>query len=100
MSGRPAGSGSGGAGAARGSGAADSAGAAAARGSGATSTPMLAESARLYGLDSPESFAPHQEALGRLVEPEEVADAIAWLAGAGGAAVTGATVPVDGGMTL
>jgi len=67
---------------------------------GATSTPMLAESARLYGLDSPESFAPHQEALGRLVEPEEVADAIAWLAGPGGAAVTGATVPVDGGMTL
>src|ERR1700750_721497 len=43
---------------------------------GATSTDMLAESARLYDLDSTEAFAPHQEALGRLVAPEEVAEAI------------------------
>jgi SDR family mycofactocin-dependent oxidoreductase len=67
---------------------------------GSTATAMLDESARLYGLDSRDAFAPHQEALGRLVEPEEVAEAIAWLAGPGGAAVTGATVPVDGGMAL
>jgi glucose 1-dehydrogenase len=37
---------------------------------------------------------------GRLGEPEEVAAAIAWLAGPGAEYVTGATLFVDGGMTL
>jgi glucose 1-dehydrogenase len=38
--------------------------------------------------------------LGRLGEPEEIAAAIAWLAGDEAAYVTGATLFVDGGMTL
>ena len=38
--------------------------------------------------------------LGRLGEPEEIAAAVAWLAGDEASYVTGATVFVDGGMTL
>ena len=38
--------------------------------------------------------------LGRLGEPEEIAAAIAWLAGPEAEYVTGATLFVDGGMTL
>jgi glucose 1-dehydrogenase len=38
--------------------------------------------------------------LGRLGEPEEIAGAIAWLAGPDARYVTGSTVFVDGGMTL
>jgi glucose 1-dehydrogenase len=37
---------------------------------------------------------------GRMGRPEEIAAAIAWLAGAEGEYVTGTTVFVDGGMTL
>ena len=66
---------------------------------GSTDTAILAESARLYGLDSPERFAA-QQPLGRLLDPAEVADALAFLAGPGGAAITGAVVPVDGGLAL
>ena len=47
---------------------------------GSTRTPILDESARLYGLESAEDFAA-QQPLGRLLEPEEVAALIAWLAG-------------------
>ncbi len=35
--------------------------------------------------------------LGRLVTAEEVADAVLWLVGEGGAAVSGACIPIDGG---
>jgi SDR family mycofactocin-dependent oxidoreductase len=66
---------------------------------GSTDTPLLAESARLFELPSPRDFAPRQP-LERLLEPEEVAAAIAFLLGPGGAAITGATVPVDGGLTI
>ncbi len=38
--------------------------------------------------------------LGRLGQPEEIAAAIAWLAGPQAAYVTGSTLFVDGGMTL
>jgi SDR family mycofactocin-dependent oxidoreductase len=65
---------------------------------GSTKTPMLAESARVYSIE-PEDFVDHQPALGRLIEPAETAATIAWLAGEGGAAITGAVIPVDGGMT-
>jgi glucose 1-dehydrogenase len=41
-----------------------------------------------------------QVPLGRLGEPEEIAAAIAWLAGPDAAYVTGETLFVDGGMTL
>lgn len=66
---------------------------------GSTDTPLLAESARLFELPSPRDFAPRQP-LERLLDPQEVAATIAFLLGPGGSAITGATVPVDGGLTL
>jgi SDR family mycofactocin-dependent oxidoreductase len=66
---------------------------------GSTDTPLLAESARLFELPSPRDFAPRQP-LERLLNPEEVAAMVAFLLGPGGAAITGATLPVDGGLTL
>jgi len=66
---------------------------------GSTDTAMLAESARLYGLSGPDSFA-HQQAVGRLLDPVEVADTLVWLADAARGGVTGAVLAVDGGLTL
>ncbi|HTS96930.1 MAG TPA: mycofactocin-coupled SDR family oxidoreductase [Streptosporangiaceae bacterium] len=66
---------------------------------GSTDTPILAESARLYGLPGPASFAAQQPAR-RLLEPAEIAAALVWLAGEGSGAVTGAVIPVDGGLAL
>lgn len=66
---------------------------------GSTDTPILAESARLYDLEGAPSFAP-QQPIERLIEPAEVAAMIAWLSGPGGAAVTGTTVSVDGGLSV
>ena len=66
---------------------------------GSTATPILDESARLYGLESAEAFS-SQQPIARLIRPEEVAATIVWLAGATTDAVTGATVPVDGGLSL
>jgi SDR family mycofactocin-dependent oxidoreductase len=65
---------------------------------GSTRTAMLDESARLYGLESAESFA-EKAPIERLLEPEEVATFIAWLAGPGGRGATGADFPFDGGLT-
>ncbi|MCU1588041.1 MAG: family mycofactocin-dependent oxidoreductase [Frankiales bacterium] len=65
---------------------------------GSTRTLILEESARLYGLPDVEQFA-RQQAIERLIEPEEVATLIAWLAGPSSAAVSGADLPVDGGFT-
>lgn len=66
---------------------------------GSTDTPILAESARLYGLEGAPSFA-SQQPIERLIEPAEIAALIEWLLGPGGAAVTGATLPVDGGLSI
>ncbi len=64
---------------------------------GSTDTPMLVESARLYGLPGAASFAA-QQPIGRLLSPREVAAALVWLAGEGAGAITGAVIPVDGGL--
>lgn len=66
---------------------------------GSTDTPVLAESARLYGLGGGQDFAA-QQPLGRLLDPAEVAAALCWLASPASSAVTGAVLPVDGGLAL
>lgn len=65
---------------------------------GSTRTATLDESARLYGLESAEHFADHQP-IQRLLEPSEVAAAVVFLAGETAAGVTGAVLPVDGGLS-
>jgi NAD(P)-dependent dehydrogenase (short-subunit alcohol dehydrogenase family) len=66
---------------------------------GSTATSILDESARLYGLESAEAFS-SQQPIARLIRPEEVAATIVWLTGETTDAVTGATGPVDGGLSL
>jgi SDR family mycofactocin-dependent oxidoreductase len=65
---------------------------------GSTRGVMLDASAAVYGLSSPEEFATHQ-LVERLLEPEETAALIEWLCSPASGGVTGAALPVDGGMT-
>jgi SDR family mycofactocin-dependent oxidoreductase len=66
---------------------------------GSTRTAILDESARLYALEGAEAFAA-QQPLERLIEPAEVAALLAWLAGPDADAITGAIIPVDGGLSI
>ena len=66
---------------------------------GSTDTAILAESARLYGLDSAGDFAV-QQPQNRLLDAHEIAAVLAFLASPRSAAMTGAVVPVDGGLAL
>jgi SDR family mycofactocin-dependent oxidoreductase len=66
---------------------------------GSTDTPILAESARLYGLPAGSAFAA-QQPVDRLLDPDEIAAALVWLAGEASSGITGAVVPVDGGLAL
>ena len=66
---------------------------------GSTETPILDESARLYDLSAAQDFAA-QQPLRRLLDPAEVAAVLAFLAGPASSAMTGAVVPVDGGLAL
>jgi SDR family mycofactocin-dependent oxidoreductase len=66
---------------------------------GSTDTDLLVESARLYGLPDQGSFA-GQQSIRRLIDPVEIAEALVWLAGPGGGSMTGAMVPIDGGLSL
>ena len=63
---------------------------------GPTRTPAV-EASYARGERDPETMR-RQTALGRLVQPTEVADVISWLLSDGSSAVTGATIPVDAGV--
>ncbi len=65
---------------------------------GSTSGFMLEASAAIYGLTSPSEFVQHH-LIPRLIDPDEPAALIAWLCSQESAAVTGALLPVDAGMT-
>jgi NAD(P)-dependent dehydrogenase (short-subunit alcohol dehydrogenase family) len=62
---------------------------------GLVSTPLIAEGR------SPEVMAARMAAhpIGRIAEPEEIADAVLWLCSNRSSFVTGAAIPVDGGYT-
>ncbi len=66
---------------------------------GSTATPILDESARLYSLPDAAAFAA-QQPFHRLLDPFEIAAVLAFLAGPDSSGMTGAIVPVDGGLTL
>lgn len=66
---------------------------------GSTRTAILDASAAVYGLESGEAFAV-QQPIGRLIEPNEIAQAITWLCSVGASAITGADFAVDGGMSV
>jgi NAD(P)-dependent dehydrogenase (short-subunit alcohol dehydrogenase family) len=57
--------------------------------------PGLVRTSLVEGLDGFEAAHP----IGRAATPEEVADAVWWLLAGGSTFVTGAVVPVDGGLT-
>lgn len=65
---------------------------------GSTDTPVLAASAAVYGLGDPADLAVHQP-LGRVLRPDEVAEAVVWLCSDAASGVTGSVLAVDGGMT-
>ncbi|MEV5647058.1 mycofactocin-coupled SDR family oxidoreductase [Nocardia sp. NPDC052254] len=65
---------------------------------GSTDTALLDETARLYGADAARLGA--QQPVGRVLQPAEIADVLAFLAGCDSRAMTGAIVPVDGGLAL
>ncbi|MGH9304240.1 MAG: mycofactocin-coupled SDR family oxidoreductase [Acidimicrobiales bacterium] len=65
---------------------------------GSTRTGMLSASAAVYGLSDPAELAVHHLDR-RLLDPDEVAAAVAWLCGPDASGLTGAVVPVDAGMT-
>lgn len=66
---------------------------------GSTRTSMLEESAAIYDLESIDEFAVHH-LTGRLLDPIEVAEAIAWLVSTRSSGMTGAIVPIDAGMSV
>lgn len=66
---------------------------------GSTDTAMLTESARLYGLGSAGELGGRQP-MRRTLDPSEVADVLAFLASSASSGMTGAVIPVDGGLAL
>jgi SDR family mycofactocin-dependent oxidoreductase len=65
---------------------------------GSTRTPMLAATAEIYGLSDVEDFSRHQ-LVRRLLEPGEVAAAIAFCCSVEGAVVNGGVIHADGGFS-
>lgn len=66
---------------------------------GSTRSGILEASRRLYGLGDLDEFAVHHP-IGRILEPTEIASAVAWLCAEEQSGVTGAALTVDGGMTI
>jgi NAD(P)-dependent dehydrogenase (short-subunit alcohol dehydrogenase family) len=66
---------------------------------GPTRTASLEETARLYGLADAQAFA-DQLPIERLLEPEEIAGVLAFLASDAASGMTGTSVAVDGGQSL
>jgi NAD(P)-dependent dehydrogenase (short-subunit alcohol dehydrogenase family) len=66
---------------------------------GSTATSILDESARVNDLASSQDFAA-QRSMHRLLAPSENAAVLPFLAGPGNRGMTGAIVPVDGGLSL
>lgn len=64
---------------------------------GSTRTDMLTATAGLYGIEDPEHFAHHQ-LLGRVLEPEEVADVVAYCCSRAGGVLNGEVVHAGGGF--
>lgn len=65
---------------------------------GSARTPMIAAAWEQHGPGAADLWA-GKHPLGRIAEPEEVAEAIHWLASDGASFVTGVALPVDGGIT-
>lgn len=65
---------------------------------GSTRTAMLRAIAELYQVADAEQLACHQ-LVGRLLEPEEVALAVAWACSPEASAITGSVLYADGGFT-
>ncbi len=65
---------------------------------GATDTALLQYSASIYNLSSASEFAQHHIDQ-RLVDPASVATTVAWLCSTESAAITGAVIAADHGMT-
>ena len=65
---------------------------------GSTLTPALEASARLYAIDV-NDFA-KQQPICRLLDADEIAAAIAWVAGPESSGMTGADMAVDGGLSV
>jgi SDR family mycofactocin-dependent oxidoreductase len=66
---------------------------------GSTASGILEASRRVYSLESLDDFAVHHP-IGRILQPEEIASAVSWLAAEAQSGVTGISLPVDGGMTI
>lgn len=64
---------------------------------GSTDTALLERSSDIYGIDAAE-FAVHH-LTGALLQPNEIASAVSFLCSPGASGITGAAIPVDGGMT-
>ncbi|KAL4950526.1 hypothetical protein BDW69DRAFT_202115 [Aspergillus filifer] len=66
---------------------------------GGTRTEMLVQSLKAMGVNEAE-YGGSTYLLGRVATPEEVAEAVKWLASEKSSYVTGTTMPVDGGFAI
>ena len=65
---------------------------------GSTLTPALEATARLYDIEVGEFSV--QQPVGRVLDADEIAAALVWLAGPDSSGMTGAVVSVDGGLSV